>query len=117
MKFSEMPYTRPDPEAVKAELQQLTERLRNADGYETARAVFLEKEEKGKAVETMGSLAYIRHSIDTRDEFYDGEIEFWDEIGPEIEEFEQEWLSALLDSPFRADFEREYGSLLFLNAE
>ena len=81
MKFSEMPYTRPDPEAVKAELQQLTERLRNADSYETARAVFLEKEEKGKAVETMGSLAYIRHSIDTRDEFYDGEIEFWDEIG------------------------------------
>ena len=117
MKFTEMTYTRPDPETVKKELQQLTERLRNADGYETARAVFLEKEEKGKTVETMGSLAYIRHSIDTRDEFYNGEIEFWDEIGPEVEEYEQEWLSALLESPFRADFEKEYGSLLFLNAE
>ena len=99
MKFSEMPYTRPDPEAVKAGLQQLTERLRNADSYEAARAVFLEKEEKEKTVDTMGTLAYIRHSIDTRDEFYDGEIEFWDEIGPEIEEYEQEWLSALLESP------------------
>ena len=85
MKFSEMPYTRPDPEAVKAGLQQLTERLRNADSYEAARAVFLEKEEKEKTVDTMGTLAYIRHSIDTRNEFYDGEIEFWDEIGPEIE--------------------------------
>lgn len=30
MKFSEMPYTRPDPEVVKAELQQLTEKLKNA---------------------------------------------------------------------------------------
>ena len=117
MKFSEMPYTRPDPEAVKAGLQQLTERLRNADSYEAARAVFLEKEEKEKTVDTMGTLAYIRHSIDTRDEFYDGEIEFWDEIGPEIEEYEQEWLSALLESPYRGDFEREYGDLLFVNAE
>ena len=48
MKFSEMPYTRPDPEAVKAELQRLTGRLRSADSYETARAVFLEKEEEAK---------------------------------------------------------------------
>ena len=44
MKFSEMPYTRPDSEAVKTELQQLTGRLRSADSYEAARAVFLEQE-------------------------------------------------------------------------
>ena len=117
MKFSEMPYTRPDPEAVKSDLRQLTGRLKNADSYETARAVFLEKEEKEKAFETMGTLAYIRHSIDTRDEFYDGEIEFWDEIGPEIEEYAQEWLTTLLESPYRGDFEKEYGNLLFVNAE
>ena len=117
MKFSEMPYIRPDPEAVKAELQELTERLKNAKNYEEARAVFLEKEEKEKTVDTMGTLAYIRHSIDTRDEFYDGEIEFWDEVSPEFEEFEQAWIDALLGSPFRGDFEAEYGDLLFLNAE
>ena len=76
MKFSEMPYQRPDPEAVKAELQDLTERLKNAQSYGEARAVFLEKEEKEKVVETMGTLAYVRHSIDTRDEFYDGESNF-----------------------------------------
>ncbi len=117
MKFSEMPYTRPDPEAVKVELQQLTEKLKNAKSYDEARAVFLEKEEKEKAVDTVGTLAYIRHSIDTRDEFYDGEIEFWDEFQPEIEEYEQAWLNALLESPYRGDFEKEYGSLLFVNAE
>ena len=117
MKFSEMPYTRPDPEVVKAELQQLTEKLKNAKSYDEARAVFLEKEEKEKAVNTVGTLAYIRHSIDTRDEFYDGEIEFWDEFQPEIEEYEQAWLNALLESPYRGDFEKEYGSLLFVNAE
>ena len=117
MKFSEMPYTRPDPDAVKSELQALTERLRGADSYEAARAVFLEKEEKSKVVRTMGTLAYVRHSIDTRDAFYDGEINFWDEIEPEFEEYEQAWLDAMLASPYRGDFEQEYGDLLFLNAE
>ena len=117
MKFSEMPYQRPDPEAVKAELQDLTERLKNAQSYGEARAVFLEKEEKEKVVETMGTLAYVRHSIDTRDEFYDGESNFWDEFGPEVEEFEQAWIEAMLDSPFRKDFSEEYGDLMFVNAE
>ena len=117
MKFNEMPYRRPDPEAVKAELSALTERLKKAADYEEARAVFLEKEEKEKAVDTMGTLAYVRHSIDTRDEFYNEEIDFWDEIEPEFEEYEQAWIDAMLESPFRKDFEAEYGSLLFLNAE
>ena len=36
---------------------------------------------------------------------------------PEIQEDQQAWTQALLDSPFRADFEREYGSVMFLNAQ
>ena len=117
MKFSQMPYNRPDPEKVKAELQQLTGRLRNAESYAEARTVFLEKEEKGKAVTTLGTLAYVRHLIDTRDAFYDQEIEFWDAFWPELEEYEQSWLNAMLESPYREDFEKEYGDLLFVNAE
>ena len=117
MKFSEMIYTRPDPDAVKAGMSSLTDRLKAAKSYEEARAVFLEFEESGKTVDTMGTLAYIRHSIDTRDEFYDKEIEFWDEIQPELEEYRQAWLDAMLTSPFRKDFEQEYGDLLFINAE
>ena len=42
VKFSEMPYKRPDPEAVKAELKELTGRLQSAKSYEEARAVFLD---------------------------------------------------------------------------
>ena len=117
MKFSEMPYKRPDPEALIKRVQELTEQLKNAKSYEEAKAVFLAYEEEEKASDTMASLAYIRHSIDTRDAFYDGEIEFWDEFGPEIEEYAQEWLEAMLASPFRKDFEAEYGDLLFVNAE
>ena len=117
MKFSEMPYERPDLEAVKGRLSQFTARLKAAASYDEARAVFLEKEEADRHVETQGTLAQIRNSIDTRDEFYDGEMNFWNAAMPELEEYEQAWKLAMLESPFRPDFEREYGGLMFLNTE
>ena len=86
MKFSEMPYTRPDAEALKKQMSQLTERLQSAASYEEARQVFLEKEAASRTVETQATLASIRHSIDTRDTFYDGEEKFWNTFGPEIDE-------------------------------
>ena len=33
----------------------------------------------------MSSLAYVRYTINTKDEFYDKENEFWDENNPIIE--------------------------------
>ena len=117
MKFSEMPYERPDLEAVKARLSDFTVRLKAAESYDQARAVFLEKEEAARYVETQATLAQIRNSIDTRDEFYDGEMNFWNAAMPELQEYEQAWKLAMLESPFRPDFEREYGGLMFLNTE
>ena len=117
MKFSEMPYVRPDPEKIKKWTAEYTEKLKNAQSYEEARAVFLAYEEEYKKDDTMIVLVYIRQSIDTRDEFYNAEKDFWDENLPEIEEYEQEWIRALVESPFRKDFEAEYGDLLFIKAE
>ena len=117
MKFSEMPYTRPDPDELKAALKGYTDRLKAAASYEEARAVFLEKEEAEKVVYTLGTLAQVRHTIDTRDKFYDDENEFWDNIGPELAEYEHAWIEAMLESPFRGEFSEEYGDLLFVNAE
>ena len=117
MKFSEMPYQRPDPETVIGQLKTFTERLENAQSYAEARGIFLEYEQEEIAVDTMGTLAYVRQSIDTRDPFYSAEKDFWDEFGPEAEEYRQAWIKALLASPFRGDFEKEFGTLMFLNAE
>ena len=117
MKFSEMPYERPDLEAVKSQLSDFTARLKAADSYDGAKAVFLEKEEADKHVETMATLAQVRNTIDTRDEFYDEEMNFWNAALPELEEYEQAWKLAMLESPYRRDFEGEYGNLMFLNTE
>ena len=117
MKFSEMPYVRPDAEALKKELTALTERLKNAATYEEAREAFLEEQKVSRSMETQATLASVRHSIDTRDAFYDGEEKFWNNVGPELEEYQQAWKAAMLDSRFRREFTAEYGDLMFLNAE
>lgn len=117
MKFSEMKYERPSMDDLKAQLTALTERFRAAGSYEEAKAVFLEQETLAKHIETFATLASIRHSINTKDEFYDDEMKFWDASMPELSEYLQTWTLAMLESPFRADFTAEYGELLFKNAE
>lgn len=117
MKFSEMPYRRPDMDALKAQLAQLTKRLRDAGDYAEARSAFLEKDQLERHVQTLSSLVHVRHSIDTRDAFYDAEAKFWNTASPELQEYMQAWTMALLESPYRADFSAEYGDLMFRNAE
>ncbi len=117
MKFSEMPYVRPDLDTLKVGMKDRIARLKAAKTYAEAKAVFLENEAAEKKVNTQATLASVRHSIDTRDKFYDGEEAFWNAAGPELQEFSQQWTAAMLESPFRKDFEAEYGDLMFVNAE
>ena len=117
IKFGDMPYERPDLDELKKRIAEQVESLKNAKSYEEAREVFLAHEQLSNDIQTLGTLASIRHSIDTRDEYYDAENTFWNESSPEIQEHEHEWTKAMLASPFRADFEAEYGSISFINAE
>ena len=117
MKFKDMPYQRPDVEAAKQWLANQTEKLKAASSYEEAKALFLEVQEESKHLETMAVLVSTRHSIDTRDEFYDAEEKFIDNAMPELQQYQQVWTMALLESPYRADFAAEYGDLMFINAE
>ena len=117
MKFSQMTYARPDADTLKRELEKLTADFAAAADFETADSLFLKKEELISAYSTMHTLAQIRHDIDTAEEFYSGEVDFFDETGPELEEYCNRWTKALLASPFRPAFQEKYGEVLFVNAE
>lgn len=117
MIFSQMPYERPDAEQLKAQIAALTGELRAAADFAAADAVFLQAEALKKRYLTVSTIAQVRHSIDTRDSFYEDEVKFWNTAEPELEEYFQQWTLALLDSPFRAQFEEKYGSIVFINAE
>lgn len=117
MKFSQMVYERPDLEAVKQQLTDLTARMKAAESYDEARKLFIEEDNLERHLETAMTLVHVRHSIDTRDTFYDDEMKFVNDAMPVLTEYTQKWTEALLSSPFRAEFEEEFGKLTFINAE
>ena len=112
-----MPYTRPDLKQVTDQMTEMTKALAEASSYEEARAVFLKWDEEERHLDTMQELATIRHTIDTRDPFYDAEDTWWNNASPQIQEYAQKWLDELLKSPYRQQLSEEFGDLVFINAE
>ena len=117
MKFSQMPYKRLDYEETNAKYHALLEKFKAAANLEECFAAYKEIDDFNKYVDTMFSLSYIRNSLDTTDEFYSGERDYLDEIGPQLEEAGQAISLALLESPFRKDLEAKWGKLMFVNTE
>ena len=86
MKFSEFKYERPDFDLYKATMTSLIDQFKVATNACRTIKIVSEINEIRNHIETMATLASIRHSIDTRDEFYDAEQNYWDEYGPLYEE-------------------------------
>ena len=117
MKFSEMQYSRPDMEALAAATARTLEALKAAPDAAGQIAAYDAYEKQQKTASTMQQLAYIRHTINTKDEFYNAENDYMDEIGPKLQELSHQVNTALLESPYRAELERHYGALMFKNLE
>lgn len=117
MKFSEMPYSRPDMEALAAATTQTLEAMKAALNAAGQIAAYDAYEKKMQTAGTMQQIAYIRHTINTKDEFYNAENDYMDEIGPKLQELTHRVNTALLESPYRAELERHYGALMFKNLE
>ena len=117
MKVSELPYSRVTLEQVQSVMEDVIPRVKNAGSVAevlSARGDYLKM-----ALEfyTANALSYMRYSINTVDEFYLGEKDYYDEIGPVVNNYAVEYASALLDSPFRAELEKELSPLLFQSME
>lgn len=117
MKFTEMPYARPDIAAIQAAAKDCVACIRNAktaqeqiDAFERATAQDLE-------CGTLVTLANVRNTINTKDAFYDAERDYLDQVSPQLEEMQNEINMAMLESPFRAELEAHYGALMFRNLE
>ena len=84
MKFSEMPYKRPDLDSVKQRAAELTDALKSAATFENADETFLLMQELLKGFLTASALVKIRHDIDTNDALR-REQAFFDYAGPDGE--------------------------------
>lgn len=117
MKFTEMPYQRPDLDAVRAQVEDIARRIGDAASAQEVLDAYEAFDALNKDVSTRIALASVRHTIDTRDEFYDQENDFVDQAAPALQELFQQINLALLASPFRSQLEEKLGKLLFTNLE
>lgn len=113
IQFGEMPYERPDVENLKETLLQAANQVENAKSYQEVRRVYFEVQEKEKEAFTLYSIAHVRNTMDTSDEYYDGEIRWLREQMAMLTPAGTAWKKALTGSPFRKKFEEEFGRQLF----
>lgn len=112
-----MPYRRPDTDQLMADLTTLTGELQSAASAEEAFQIYKRYEELTVDYSTMATICNIRNTVDTRDEFYERERGFFDEMGPVLSEKIQDFERALVECRFRPELEQKLGSLLFKNKE
>ena len=111
--FREMPYARPDVEALKRCFEQTIDALKNAAAYGDARAAFFALQERQTESYTMMSLCSVRNTIDTTDEYYDGEMKWLREQNAGLIPLTKRFHEALASSAFRPQFEAEFGQQMF----
>lgn len=117
MKFSEYPYKRPNYEEYKAKVKDTIQELKEADSGETAQTAAKKMSALISEMETASSLAIIRHTINTKDPFYDKEDQYWNEHHPLYTEIHTEYYQAVLDSAYRKELEEVLPETFFKMAE
>ena len=113
MKFTEFKYERPDFEVYKATLQSMVEEIKNASSAKEQIEKIKIAHDYINQINTSGDLASIRHSINTKDEFYEKESDYWDEYGPLYMEQTNALNKVLLNSPYREELEQAFSKQYF----
>ncbi len=103
MKFSEFKYERPDYEEYKVIYETLIDNLEKCQDPDSFVEVFRKIQELDKVISTESTIASIRHSINTKDEFYDKENDYWDEHYPLYNVFTSKISKICLKCPFKED--------------
>ncbi|MFC7678434.1 M3 family oligoendopeptidase [Paenibacillus sp. GCM10028914] len=117
MKFTEYPYKRPDMKEIEQRFKELLQQFEAASTFEEQDEVMSAINQLRQNVDTQSTLASIRHSIDTNDQFYKAEQDFMDEAEPVIQEYITDYYRALVHSKFRSELEAKWGRQLFALAE
>lgn len=117
MKFSDYTYVRPDCEALKLQLAELTADLDAATTADAALAIVKQVTAINEIIDTQANLWSIRHSIDMNDEFYNEETKFWNKYSPLFDELMTNYYRVVVASPFRKELGESLPETFFMLAE
>ena len=99
MKFSEMPYARPDIDAILARCRQFAADAAAASTGEALAKVYYDQSAAMGAFSTAANLANIHYTCDTRDPYWQAEQDFFDQNSPAVSSAQVEIYRAILANP------------------
>jgi M3 family oligoendopeptidase len=111
MKVSQLPYERLPIEAFLEEMKAVIALVKGAASAQDVLAARDRCNDLAIRWETAQALSYMRYSINTADEFYLAEKDYYDEVGPQAQSAMLEYTKAMLDTPFRQELE-ESGQII-----
>lgn len=113
MKFKDYIYERPNYEEIKKSFLELVDKIKNASTYDEQKLHINQLNNIRKHIETMSTLASIRNSINTADEFYDEEQNYWDEQGPLYTELNSDFYKVIVNSKFKDEIKKDYSEQFY----
>lgn len=117
MKFKEMPYQRVDLEEKKLRFEEIMKDFAAADSGEAQFEIHKRYYEFKDEIDTMVIIASIRHDIDTTDDYYEKERNYYDEIEPELIDMYVRYARQMYESPYRNYLEEKIGTVAFKNIQ
>jgi M3 family oligoendopeptidase len=112
-RFQDFAYQRPEMEALNSDFEKLLDQFQQAASYEDQARLFEQLNVLRNDFLTMYNICHIRHTIDTRDAFYEAEFKFFNEQMPTYQALNTRLHNALLEARFRPQFEAVWGKQLF----
>lgn len=117
MNFNEFKYERPNMDEVEQSFNVALEKFKQAANFTEQDEAMKEIVAIQNKVDTAFNICYIRHTIDTNDEFYKQEQDYLDEIQPLVQGLTTNYYESLVSSKFRPELEGKWGKQLFDFAE
>ena len=117
MNFNDFEYKRPELDKIGATFKQLLSEFNAAKNEKEANRLFSEISVVRSQFMTMYNIAHVRHTINTKDKFYEKEQAYFDGNFPSYQDLVTQFYKALLHTPYRKAIEAQWGSQLFVIAE
>ncbi|MBA4537382.1 M3 family oligoendopeptidase [Bacillus aquiflavi] len=117
MRFEDYTYSRPNIDKISETFHYALDQFKGAATIDEQNEAMKEINSLRNDIGTMFNICYIRHTINTNDEFYKVEQDYMDEILPQVEGLVSKYYEALIHSKFRTGLEEKWGKQLFALAE
>ena len=113
MNFKDIVYERCDYDSIKSIYEKALADIRSSEKFEDLKASIEGLNKTRVHLQTMKELASIKYSINTKDDFYMAENEYWDEYGPLYQDLDYNLYQTLLKIDYKDQIIGEYGQQFY----